>query len=49
MKRKLFIATLIIGFFLAVGCEKEDERIDNFLVDFATVFVSNRRIFFSAR
>jgi hypothetical protein len=46
MKRKLFIATLIIGFFLAVGCEKEDERIDNFLVDFATVFVSNRRIFF---
>lgn len=46
MKRKLFIATLTIGFFLAVGCEKEDERIDNFFVDFATVVHLDRRISF---
>ncbi|MDD2226241.1 MAG: NigD-like C-terminal domain-containing protein [Dysgonamonadaceae bacterium] len=46
MQRKLFIATLTIGFFLAVGCEKEDERIDNFFVDFATVVNLDRRISF---
>ncbi len=46
MKRKLFITTLIIVFSLAVGCEKEDERIDNFLVDFATVLHSQQIVFF---
>lgn len=46
MKRKLFITALIIVFLLAVGCEKEDERIDNFLVDFATVLHSQQIVFF---
>jgi hypothetical protein len=46
MKRKLFITTLIIVFSLAAGCEKEDERIDNFLVDFATVLHSQQIVFF---
>lgn len=46
MERKLFITALIIVFLLAVGCEKEDERIDNFLVDFATVLHSQQIVFF---
>lgn len=46
MKRKLFVTLVIVISFLATGCEKETERIDDFFVDFATVVNLDRRISF---
>lgn len=41
-----FIAYLMVVFLIAFACEKDDERIDNFIVEFATVVRPAERITF---